>query len=60
MVEKPNLVTLKYCTRALQILNKTSNVELEGTDSLARRMIKNFNWRVHLDKFFVHNEDGLD
>lgn len=42
------------------MLSETANVELEGSQKAISRMITNFNWRVHLDKFFVHPEEGIE
>ena len=41
-VDNPNLVSLKFITRALQILQKTSNVDLEEADETLKKMIRNF------------------
>ena len=39
MIDNPNLVTLKLVTRALQIIDKTSNVDLLSVENLVHRMI---------------------
>ena len=61
MIDNPNLVTLKLVTRALQIIDKTSNVDLPGMENCVHSMTVQFMDKVRTNKFFVHvNTPGLD
>lgn len=53
-------MTLKFMTRALQIVGSSSNVEIVGVDNLIYKIIGNFSNKVNSGQFFVHQDLAHD
>lgn len=58
-VNGPDLVKVRFLTRALQIIKASANTDMDKADQLISRIIDNFTKKVHSGSFFPHTDSHL-